>query len=72
MSIAHLRKDYSRASLTETDVDPDPIRQFSTWFQQALEAGIPEANAMSVATVGAAGRPRRPAVVAHPADQGYR
>ncbi len=57
MSIADLRKDYSRASLTEADVDPDPIRQFSTWFQQALEAGIPEANAMSVATVGADGRP---------------
>jgi pyridoxamine 5'-phosphate oxidase len=57
MSIADLRKDYSRASLTEADVDPDPIRQFSVWFRQALDAGIPEANAMSVATVGADGRP---------------
>ena len=57
MSIADLRKDYSHASLTEADVDHDPIRQFSTWFRQALEAGIPEANAMSVATVGADGRP---------------
>lgn len=57
MSIADLRKDYSHASLTEADVDPDPIRQFSIWFEQALEAGIPEANAMSVATVGADGRP---------------
>ena len=57
MSIADLRKDYSRASLTKADVDPDPIRQFSTWFRQALEAGIPEANAMSVATVGDDGRP---------------
>ena len=57
MSIADLRKDYSRASLTEGDVDPDPIRQFSVWFRQALDAGIPEANAMSVATVGANGRP---------------
>ena len=57
MSIADLRKDYSRASLTEADVDPDPIRQFSTWFRQALDAGLPEANAMSVATVGADGRP---------------
>lgn len=57
MSIADLRKDYSHASLTEADVDSDPIRQFSTWFRQALDAGIPEANAMSVATVGADGRP---------------
>ena len=57
MSIADLRRDYSRASLTEADVDPDPVRQFSAWFRQALDAGIPEANAMSVATVGADGRP---------------
>ena len=57
MSIADLRKDYSHASLTEADVDPDPIRQFSTWFHQALEADVPEANAMSVATVGEDGRP---------------
>jgi pyridoxamine 5'-phosphate oxidase len=57
MSIADLRKDYSRASLTEADVDPDPIRQFSLWFGEAMEAGVPEANAMSVATVGADGRP---------------
>lgn len=57
MSIADLRKEYSHATLTEAEVDPDPIVQFSTWFQQATEAGIPEANAMSLATVGADGRP---------------
>ncbi|WP_194712747.1 pyridoxamine 5'-phosphate oxidase [Noviherbaspirillum soli] len=57
MSIADLRKDYSRAMLTEAEVDPDPTVQFATWFRQAMEAGIPEANAMSVATVGADGRP---------------
>lgn len=57
MSIADLRKDYSRATLTEAEVNPDPTVQFATWFRQAMEAGIPEANAMSVATVGADGRP---------------
>lgn len=57
MSIADLRKDYSRATLTEAEVDPDPTVQFAAWFRQAMEAGIPEANAMSVATVGADGRP---------------
>jgi pyridoxamine 5'-phosphate oxidase len=57
MSIAHLRKDYSQASLSENDVDPDPIAQFAKWFQEALHAEVPEANAMSVATVGADGRP---------------
>ena len=57
MSIADLRKDYSHATLTEAEVDPDPVVQFAAWFQEAMQAGIPEANAMSVATVGADGRP---------------
>lgn len=57
MSIADLRKDYRRATLGEAEVEPDPTVQFATWFRQAMEAGIPEANAMSVATVGADGRP---------------
>lgn len=57
MSIADLRKDYSRASLTEQDVHPDPIQQFSKWFSEAIAAQVPEANAMSVSTVNANGRP---------------
>lgn len=57
MSISHLRKDYSHASLSESEVDPDPIKQFAKWFDEALNAKIPEANAMSVATAAANGRP---------------
>jgi pyridoxamine 5'-phosphate oxidase len=57
MSIADLRKEYSRASLTEEDVHPNPIEQFSKWFGEALAAEVPEANAMSVSTVAANGRP---------------
>lgn len=56
-SIADLRKEYSRASLTETDVLANPIDQFLKWFHEALSAEVPEANAMSVSTVGANGRP---------------
>lgn len=57
MSLADIRKDYSRMSLTEDDLADDPIAQFSTWLQHALTAEIPEANAMSLSTVGADGRP---------------
>ena len=57
MSIASLRKEYSHASLSESDVDPDPLKQFAKWFDEALKAEVPEANAMSVATVGPDGRP---------------
>jgi len=57
MSLADLRKDYSRESLSETDVHPDPIKQFQKWFDEAISAQLSEPNAMSVATVSAEGRP---------------
>ena len=57
MTVADLRREYTRAGLSETDVDSDPIRQFGAWFEQALAAQVPEPNAMTLATVGADGRP---------------
>jgi pyridoxamine 5'-phosphate oxidase len=57
MSIADLRKDYSQASLSRSDVLDDPILQFGKWFDEALAAQVPEPNAMSLATVAADGRP---------------
>ncbi|HWT71460.1 MAG TPA: pyridoxamine 5'-phosphate oxidase [Oxalicibacterium sp.] len=57
MSIAHLRTDYSQAALSEADTDPDPIKQFAKWFEEALHAQVPEPNAMGVSTVGEDGRP---------------
>ncbi len=56
-SLADLRKNYSLGSLDVSDVDRDPVRQFQTWFDQALDAQLPEPNAMTVATVDADGRP---------------
>jgi pyridoxamine 5'-phosphate oxidase len=40
-----------------TDLNPDPFAQFHKWFQAVNEAGIPEANAMIVATATADGVP---------------
>jgi pyridoxamine 5'-phosphate oxidase len=56
-TLADLRKTYALGSLSETDVDPDPIRQFERWFAQALEAKLPEPNTMTLATVDEHGRP---------------
>jgi len=55
--VADLRKDYGQARLDEGDVADDPIVQFTRWFEEALKAEVNEPNAMSVATVGADGRP---------------
>jgi len=51
------RKGYLRFGLSETDVDPDPIRQFHRWFEEATLAEIPEANAMTLATATPQGQP---------------
>ncbi len=56
-NIADLRKSYERAELDEGASADRPIEQFATWFDQALKAGLPEPNAMTVATVGDNGRP---------------
>jgi pyridoxamine 5'-phosphate oxidase len=56
-TLADLRKNYTLGSLDAADVDPDPIRQFNIWMKQALDAKLPEPNAMTVATVDADGRP---------------
>ncbi|HJZ90525.1 MAG TPA: pyridoxamine 5'-phosphate oxidase [Gemmataceae bacterium] len=43
--------------LREADADPDPVRQFQLWFDAAVAAGLPEPNAMTLATCTADGVP---------------
>lgn len=55
--LADLRRDYSQAELDERSANPDPIRQFLDWFDQAARAEEVEPNAMTLATASADGRP---------------
>lgn len=55
--IAHLRKSYEKAELSEAHSHTDPLAQFDHWLQQAIRAELPEPNAMTVATVGGNLRP---------------
>lgn len=50
-SIADIRKDYQLQSLLESDIEKNPIEQFSKWWNQAIESQIDEVNAMTLATV---------------------
>jgi pyridoxamine 5'-phosphate oxidase len=54
---ARLRREYTRAGLTESDADTDPIAQFRRWFGEALAADLHEPNAMILATATPDGRP---------------
>ncbi len=56
-TLADLRKSYERAELDEASSLADPLQQFDRWLAQALAAELPEPNAMTLATVGADGRP---------------
>jgi len=55
--IADLRKTYALDELVEAQASTSPFVQFGQWLQQALDGGIEEPNAMTLATVDASGRP---------------
>lgn len=56
-NIAAIRLDYSGQSLTEKNVDVNPIRQFEKWWSEAVQAEIVEVNAMTLATASPDGLP---------------
>ncbi|GIH25467.1 pyridoxine/pyridoxamine 5'-phosphate oxidase [Acrocarpospora phusangensis] len=53
--LAGLRRSYNGEPLL--DVADDPVTQFTRWFADAVDAGLPEPNAMILATSSAGGRP---------------
>ncbi len=57
MDIASIRKDYKLKELSEYQIEAKPDKQFEIWFQEAVKAQVPEANAMILSTVGENGRP---------------
>ncbi len=62
--LAALRQTYAQHTLLETDVLPDPVRQFRRWLDEALAAQLPEPTAFTLATVDAAsGQPSQRVVL---------
>ena len=50
-------REYEGLKLRESDVDADPIRQFSKWYEEAMAAGAIEPHSMALATSTQDGRP---------------
>jgi pyridoxamine 5'-phosphate oxidase len=70
--ISHLRKEYTIAGLTENELDPNPFRQFRNWLNQAVEAGLPEPTAMTLATATKDGKPSaRMVLLKHFDEEGF-
>lgn len=56
-TLADLRREYAEGLLDKRHVDPDPFQQFGRWLDEAMQAQLPEPNAMTLATVDTGGQP---------------
>ncbi|PHS24845.1 MAG: pyridoxamine 5'-phosphate oxidase [Methylophaga sp.] len=50
IDLTQSRPKFLQAGLSRDELDADPIKQFELWFKQAIEVGIIEPSAMSLAT----------------------
>ncbi len=65
-------RQYAGDRLDVTLVDPDPMAQFRAWFAAASALGLPQVNAMTLATADATGAPSARIVLLKDADaQGF-
>jgi pyridoxamine 5'-phosphate oxidase len=67
--LADLRREYRARGLSETDAGDDPLGLFRAWLDDAIEAGLPEPNAMVLATATPDGRPSSRAVLLKSVDE---
>jgi pyridoxamine 5'-phosphate oxidase len=68
VDLSNLRREYDRAELDEAAAADVPFVQFEKWLADAIAAAQPEPNAMTLATVGADGRPSTRVVLLKSAD----
>jgi pyridoxamine 5'-phosphate oxidase len=68
--ITDARTEYERGALDEATIDRDPIAQFAAWYDEAVRAGVPEPEAMTLATASAEGRPSARVVLLRGFDAG--
>lgn len=72
--LADLRQSYTQRTLAEADAQPDAVRQFRTWLDEAVAARLDEPSALTLSTVDAAtGQPSARVVLLKglPDDAGF-
>lgn len=69
MDIDQFRREYQRTGLSRDDLDPNPIAQFNRWLQQAVDSGMADPTAMTVATVSEDGQPSQRIVLLKQIDE---
>ncbi len=68
MDLHAVRREYLKGGLSENDLTSDPIALFSRWLQDAIDMGLPDANAMTLASVGKDGQPSQRIVLLKSVD----
>lgn len=63
------REHYETVGLDEADLERSPVTQWHRWHQDALDAGVAEPNAMTLATAGLDGMPDARVVLVRAADE---
>ncbi len=69
MSYKHIRKDYQKSVFDFDSAQSNPVDQFRLWLNDAIESGIPDANAMCLSTVDKIGHPHSRMVLLKEANQ---
>ena len=68
-----LRREYTRDGIDADNVEKDPVDQFAVWFKDAVDANLPDANAMTLSTANAFAKPSGRIVLLKGFDkQGFR
>jgi len=71
VELTNLKKEFLQAGLNRSELDSDPIKQFSLWFSQAIKVGIVEPSAMSLATADQDEIGIRTVLLKHFDDKGF-
>jgi pyridoxamine 5'-phosphate oxidase len=72
MNLEQIRRQYCYRGLSREELADNPLEQFETWMQQACDAEVLDATAMTLATVSAGGRPsQRVVLLKHSDERGF-
>lgn len=69
LKLEDFRREYTKGGLDRADLADDPLVQFKSWMEQTIKSGIPDPNAMTVATVDANGQPSQRIVLLKNLDE---
>ncbi len=68
--LQNAREDYQRGSLSENELNGNPVQQFELWFNQYKSSGVADYNAMVLSTINNSGKPASRVVLLKGIDQG--